>query len=342
MAIGRFSVIGENIHCTRVYKTDGKFVETGSGGKAFILYRDAGGKPSRLPVPAAIMEQADWQSGKVRHCSVAVRQGMSGEADERALGADYLKSLALRQERAGAAFLDVNVDEFSTDMEERCAAMRWLVDLLSPVVSIPLSIDSSRTEVLRCGLDRCDRSRGRPMVNSVSLERADAIPVAAEFGAVVIASAAGEKDLPGDVPGRLANLRRLLEMLDKAGLERSGIYIDPLVFPIATDSGNASSFIEATAALRETYGPDIHLVGGFSNVSFGMPCRKLINQVFTRLAVDAGADGGIVDPFQLNLDILNSLDEQSEPFRLARDLLQGKDDFGMEFISAHRDGRLQA
>lgn len=340
MKIEKFSVIGENIHCTRVYKKDGKFVDASPGREA-VLYHDAEGASARLPIPPELLEQSDWPSGKVRHCAVAVRQGMRGTGEGKQCGEEYLRALALRQQRAGAAFLDVNVDEYSTDVEERQAAMRWLVDLLSSVVSIPLSIDSSNTDVLRCGLERCNRDTGRPMINSISLERVDAIPVAAEFGAVVIASAAGEKELPNDTSERLANLERLVGMLKEAGMDADRLYIDPLVFPIATDSNNARDFIEATRATREAYGPEVHLVGGFSNVSFGMPSRKLINQVFTWLAVQAGADGGIVDPFQLNLDVLNRLDTESESFALARDLLLGEDEFGMAFIQAHREGRLR-
>lgn len=341
MQVERFRIIGENIHCTRIYKTDGKFVETFPDGSAFVLFRDTDGRPARLPVPEDMLRSADWQAGKVRHCAAAVWQGMHAGGDSAALGRDYLCSLALRQQHAGAAFLDVNVDEFSTDIEERCRAIRWLVDLLNPVVKIPLSIDSSNTAVLRSGLERCDRSLGIPMVNSVSLERSDAITVAAEQHAAVIASAAGEKDLPNDTEGRLRNLNALMRMLKSAGMDEDAIYFDPLVFPVATDSNNARAFLDAVRGVRATFGPRIHLVGGFSNVSFGMPCRKLINQVFTRLAVEAGADGGIVDPFQINLESLNTLDAGTESFGLARALLMGEDDFGAEFIMAHRAGRLR-
>jgi len=77
-----------------------------------------------------------------------------------------------------------------------------------------------------------------------------------------------------------------------------------------------------------------------SNVSFGMPARKLINQVFAYLAVEAGGDGGIVDPLQINAEKLQSLDTKAGPCQLARALLLGTDDFGMNFIAAHREGKL--
>ena len=331
-------VVGENIHCTRVYKVGGNFVKPHAGGQAIVY----GGKADTryLPVPTRFQETADWAAGKVKHCAVAVWQGLYGDAAGKAAAVDYLRYLASRQEQSDASFLDVNVDEFSTDVAERCRAIKWVADVVQAGSKLPLSIDSSNEAILRAGLEACDQKRARPMVNSVSLERQSAIRIAADFRAVVIASAAGEKDLPSDTPTRLANISRLVPLLAAAGIKGGDIYFDPLVFPIATDSNNAQAFIEAVSAIRKSYGPDVHISGGLSNVSFGMPARKLINQVFTWLVVEAGGDSGILDPLQMNSTILSGVDTQSEPFKLARALLTGEDMFGAEFIMAHREGKL--
>jgi 5-methyltetrahydrofolate--homocysteine methyltransferase len=116
------------------------------------------------------------------------------------------------------------------------------------------------------------------------------------------------------------------------------MHIDPLVFPISVDGQNGPDFLNSCRAVRQAFGPDVHLVAGLSNVSFGMPNRKLINQVFAWLAVEAGADGGIVDPSQINADILSGLDPDAEDFALARALLLGEDEFGMNYIMAMRAG----
>lgn len=332
-------VVGENIHCTRIYKVSGNFVKKLDDGGFAIVY---GGKADTrlLPIPGHFLQTADWESGKIKHCAVAVWQGLYGDVAGKAAALDYLRYLALRQEKADASFLDVNVDEFSTDIAERCRAISWVAEVVQATATIPLSIDSSNPAILRAGLAACDPKRGRPMVNSVSLERQESISVAAEFKAVVIASAAGEKDLPSNTEQRLANINRLMPMLDKAGIRGGDVYVDPLVFPIATDSNNAQSFLEAVASIRKAYGPQIHISGGLSNVSFGMPARKLINQVFTWLVVEAGGDSGILDPLQMNAKILSAVDTTSESFKLARALLTGDDMFGAEFIMAHREGRL--
>lgn len=332
-------VVGENIHCTRVYKTNGNFVKSLDNGGYAVVY---GGKGDirLLPIPAHFLKTADWEAGKVKHCAVAVWQGLYGEAAGKAAAIDYLQYLALRQERADASFLDVNVDEFSTDIAERCRAIKWVAEVVQTTARIPLSIDSSNPDILRAGLAACDPRRGHPMVNSVSLERQSSIPVAAEFKAVVIASAAGEKDLPCNTEQRLANINRLMPMLDAAGIRGGDVYVDPLVFPVATDSNNAQSFLESVKSIRQAYGPEIHISGGLSNVSFGMPARKLINQVFTWMVVEAGGDSGILDPLQMNAEILSAVDTSTGSFRLAKALLTGEDMFGVDFIEAHREGRL--
>ena len=338
MQVDTFIAVGENIHCTRIYKVGGKFVKAQPDGSWAICYR-AGDEVRTLPVPDVFVGAGDWENGKVKHCAVAIWQGNYGAGDAQAAGIDYLQQLAKRQEAADASYLDINVDEFSTDVAERVKLMQWTVKVTQAAVSIPMSIDSSNEEILKAGLEACDTTRGRPMVNSVSLERQDAIAVAAEHKAVVIASAAGEAGLPANTEERMANLDRLIPMLKTAGFVDGDLHIDPLVFPISVDGNNGNGFIDAVAMIRERFGADVHIVAGLSNVSFGMPGRKLINQVFTYMAVAKGADGGIVDPMQINAKILSGLDAESEGFKLAHDLLTGKDDYGMNYITASRAGK---
>ncbi|NQU38567.1 MAG: dihydropteroate synthase [Lentisphaerae bacterium] len=339
MQVDTFIGVGENIHCTRIYKVGGKFVTQSPDGGWGIAY-DADNEARTLRVPSLFTEGGDWGNGKVKHCAVAIWQGNYGEGEDRQAGVDYIQQLAKRQEAAGATYLDINVDEFSTDVAERVKLMQWTVGVTQDAVAIPMSIDSSNEEILEAGLKVCDTSRGRPMVNSVSLERQDAIAVAIKYNAVVIASAAGESGLPANTEERMANLDRLIPMLKAAGLADGDLHIDPLVFPISVDGNNGNGFLEACASVRQQFGAEVHIVAGLSNVSFGMPGRKLINQVFTYLAVEQGADGGIVDPMQINACILSGLDPASESFTLAQDLLTGKDDYGMNFITASREGKL--
>lgn len=339
MNIDKFIAIGENIHCTRIYKVGGKFCKDKGDGQFVIEYK-ANGEQKELPVPERFKKEASWEDGKVKHCAVAIWQGFYGDDAGKAAGIDYIQASAKNQEAKGASYLDINVDEFSTDVDERIKLMKWTVETVQEAVNIPMSIDSSNIDILKAGLEAADVKNGRPMVNSVSLERVEAIETAREFDAVVIASAAGESELPSTTEERMANIESVMDKLNAAGFEKSSIHIDPLVFPISTDGENGNRFLATVSAIREKYGPEIHIVAGLSNVSFGMPKRKLINQVYTYLAVEAGADGGIVDPMQINTNILNEMDAETDAFRIAKDLLTGKDDFGMNYITAARDGSI--
>ncbi len=337
--IKQFISIGENIHCTRILKREGKLIVSLDNGGYGIAFEHNAVKHV-LPIPDFFLKSADWENGKVKHCAAAIWQGVYGKNEDRDTGAAYLQSLAARQERNGATFLDINVDEFSTDMDERVRLMRWTAEIVQKASNLPLSIDSSSEQIMRAGLEACDKLRARPMVNSISLERIALLPLLAEFKPAVVASAAGESDLPSTVEGRLENLAGLMPQIEKQGISLDAVHVDPLVYTISTDPANGIAFLNSVSSIRKKYGPAIHIIGGLSNVSFGMPNRKLINQVFTHLALEHGADGGIVDPLQINLKILQGMDTASESYRLARALLMGEDEFGMDFIAAFREGRL--
>jgi 5-methyltetrahydrofolate--homocysteine methyltransferase len=332
----KFIVVGENIHCTRVVKREGARTKALPDGRTGVVFGDLA-----LPVPA------DWPTispsyaqGNIKHAALAIWQMRHGQGEDCLLGEKYLLWMAERQIRNGAHFLDVNVDEYSTDSGEAADAMAFVVDFLGRHVDTPLSIDSSNPDVLRVGLEHCRRDIGAPMLNSVSLERTSVAAIAAEFGANAIVNAAGEAGMPADAEERLANLGRIISILQQHGVPPEKMHLDPLVLPISTDPSNGQHFLEATRRARAEFG-GVHLSGGLSNISFGMPNRKLLNMVFTWICTEAGTDGGIIDPVSMSPKALAAQDPNSEPFKLARAVLTGEDMFGVEYISAHREGRLE-
>ena len=92
MQIEKFISVGENIHCTRSYKVGGKFVKE-CDGTPVIEYK-AGDEMRHLTIPSNFIENPDWESGKVRHCAVAVWQGNYGDENAKAAAVDYLQNLA--------------------------------------------------------------------------------------------------------------------------------------------------------------------------------------------------------------------------------------------------------
>ncbi len=129
---------------------------------------------------------------------VAIRAAMFHSGEIAAEGMSYLKNLVDKQVRAGADYLDLNVDEFSWNLAEQKAAMHWLVRVIEPLSSAPLSIDSSNQEILRSGIEACQGLAGKPMLNSASRERIEALDVAAAHGLPVVVTAAGANGMPSN------------------------------------------------------------------------------------------------------------------------------------------------
>jgi 5-methyltetrahydrofolate corrinoid/iron sulfur protein methyltransferase len=340
MNMDNFITIGENIHCTRVVTSGGSRTDKLPDGGEGVAFKYQGER-YLLPVPANWQETSPaYGDGKIRHVELAVHHCVSGTSEEvRSLGEKYLCWAAERQVRKGANYLDVNVDEYTNDLKERVEIMSWLAAFLAERYDTPISVDSSNIETLVAGLAKC--KTGVPqMVNSVSLEREDAVDVVIQYGADAVVSAAGKSGLPNTTEARLKNFDGIMSILEGKGMARSKMHLDPLVFPISVDPMNGKNFFESTTAIKERY-EGANITGGLSNISFGMPNRKLINMVFVWLFVQAGGNGGIIDPVQMPPKDVAAMDESSEQFTLARAVLEGTDMFGGEYIAAFRDGRLK-
>ena len=339
---GEFVVIGENIHTTRVVLRKGRLVVKKPGGGEAVRFFDTRKRRRFLAIPQDIRQTQDYEEGRVKHVKIAVQAAMSGQSPQADDGLAYLHRMVQRQVDAGADYLDLNVDEVSLRLEEQKKAMRWLVGVVQKISPIPISVDSSNVETIGDGLNACDGRAGRPLLNSASLERLEALDLAVRYNARVVVTAAGESGMPQDAADRVANASRMVEAALSRGIAIEDVFVDALVFPISVDGGFGNHCFEAIRTLRANFGPGIHVTGGFSNVSFGLPCRRLINDVFTILAVEAGADSGIVDPAISSPERVFSMDRETEPYRLAEDMLLGRDRMCKNYLRAYRKGTLDA
>ena len=293
-----------------------------------------------LTVPEHFTRTQPYEQGNLKHFMIAVWKGVHGDADEREQGVSYIRREVRRQVRAGADYLDLNVDEASYKLDEQIASMRWLVDTTQRISTAPLSIDSSNSDIIAAGLEVYDGSAGRPLLNSVALERLDALDLAIEHNARVVLTAASVDGMPSNADERVRNVGEIVEAALSRGIEKSDIFVDGLVFPISVSGEYGLHYLEAMREVRRIFGEEIHVSGGISNVSFGLPKRKLINEVFLRLALDYGVDSGIINPVETKVRRVMALDMESPPMKMTLDLLRGEDDFCMNFIGAYRSGQL--
>lgn len=335
-----FIAIGENIHATRVLLRNGRRAVTLEDGTEAVPFKGPAGEQRYLTVPEWFKATQPYSQGQVKHFLIAMMKGVSDDPREQEEGTAYVQHEARRQVRAGARYLDINVDEvhYNSEVQRRC--MRWAVQTVQQASSLPPCVDSSLTEVIAEGLAAYDRRAGPPLVNSVAMERLDTLDLAIEHNARVTVMATSASGMPEDDEQRVENARALVERVTSRGVPLRDVFVDAIVFPICVDQQNVNHYLNAVRTMRETFGNEIHIGGGLSNVSFGMPNRRLINDTFIYLALEAGIDSGILDPVQTKIASVLSLDTESGPARLACDMLLGHDDFCMGYIQAWRDGRL--
>jgi len=239
--------------------------------------------------------------------------------------AEFFKEIALKQASAGAGMLDVNGGVPGQEME----ILPWLVNIVQETVSIPLCLDSADPAALRRALPLCKQ---RAMINSITDETARQealLPLLKEFRPKVIALCLGEAGPPNTVDDRVSTAKRLIERLTAEGFALDDIYVDPCVLPISTGPEHGKALVEATGLIKARY-PGVHVSAGISNVSFGLPMRRLLNQVVLVLLMAQGLDTAIVDP----------CDPQLMANIRAAEAVLGRDEFCADFIQAFREGKL--
>ena len=269
--MSEFKIIGDNIHTTRSIKLGG--VRTKEiNSKIVISYRKKGDEFSIMDIPKHFEDTQPYKQGQLKHFMIAIWHGMNGNKSQ---GIDYIKWEIERQTSNSASYLDINVDEYSYKIEDQIEAMRWLVDIVKEYAKIPVSIDSSNPEIIKAGLDQYDNHM-RPMVNSLSLERKDLVEAIVEFDAQVVVSAASESSMPEDSNERIENLKNLIDYSTSKGLLLKDLFIDPLIFPISVSSSYGTDALEAISKIKNEW-PEVNITGGMSNVSFGLPKRRLVN-----------------------------------------------------------------
>ena len=240
--------------------------------------------------------------------------------------ASFIRDLARRQVEAGAALVDVNAGTLPGEEPE---ALSWLVRTVQDEVDAPLCLDSANPHALAMAIQKTKQT---PMINSISGEpaRLDGIlPLVSKHACSVIALAMDEKGIPKGVDERLIVIRRLMDRTRNAGVPDEKVYIDPLVMTLSTNTESGVIALETMRAVGAEF-PKAHLCAGLSNISFGLPARPLVNRVFLTLALAAGLDAAILDPF----------DRELRGELLAAELVLGRDRHCRNFTRSYREGRI--
>ena len=235
---------------------------------------------------------------------------------------DIVREFAEAQEEKGAKVLDVNVGMSGVDEKE---LMKKAIEAVTETVKLPLSIDTSHTDIMEAGLRLYP---GRALMNSISLESAKCdklLDLAVKYGAMFVLLPVSDEGLPKSLEEKKNIIRTIMDKALKKGLKKKDIVVDGLVGTVGADSHAALDTIETIRFCHDELG--LATTCGLSNISFGLPERIYVNTAFLTLAINAGLTMAIANP---NQDLLVNA-------ALASDLLLDKKDADLPYIDHMND-----
>lgn len=240
---------------------------------------------------------------------------------------EVISQTALDQSNAGADYIDVNAGIF---VGKEADYLRWLITTVQDADQEAVCcIDSPDPAAIEAGLAV---HKGTAMINSVSLEKArydSILKLVAGTDLKVVALCMSDDGMPETARERLEITEQLVNGLVKENVPIGNIYVDPLVQPIATKDSFGAAFLDAIEMITDTF-PGVHTICGLSNISYGLPQRKLMNQMFAVMAIARGLDGIIVNP----------LDRRMMANLIVANTLAGRDEFCSQYLKAYRSKKL--
>jgi 5-methyltetrahydrofolate--homocysteine methyltransferase len=150
------------------------------------------------------------------------------------------------------------------------------------------------------------------------------LPLVRKYKCAVVALTTDSSGIPGDPRARLRIAEKIFAAAKGYGIPTGDIIVDCACMTVGTDTAAALVTLESARLIRRELGCSLTL--GASNVSFGLPDRRLVNSTFLPLAIAAGINCPIVDPTTPGL-----VDRI-----LATDLLLNRDRWAGRYLRAYK------
>ncbi len=279
---------------------------------------------SVIPAASSIYESIPYEQDN-SFLIVGERLNASGSKKVRELlneeDWDGLVGIAKSQLKENAHVLDVNVDFVGRNGIED---MSMLVKRLVNNINLPLMLDSTDYEKMESGLKHAG---GKCILNSTNYEDGPdrfykVIDLAKQYGSAVVIGTIDEDGMARSAEKKAEIAKRAYTDATLSGLKSYELFYDPLALPISTgleeDRKNGLETINAIKLIKKQH-PEVHLILGISNVSFGLSssARIVLNSIFLNEAINAGLDSAIVSPSKILP--LNKISE--EEIKICMDLI---------------------
>ncbi len=208
-----------------------------------------------------------------------------------------IQELARAEAEAGMDYLDLNIGPARKAGDE---LMEWVVNTVQEVTDLPLSLDTTNPLAIEAGLKV---HKGRALINSVSLDRMEELPLVKKYDADMIGLLWGREGMPRDAAERGVIAVELMYEANEMGISNENIWFDPIVTPVVNiESNQAKPCLEFMGMVGEI-APGCKSTVGLSNVSNGAPThlRPYLNRTYLIMLMRYGLYSAIVDAFDAEL-----------------------------------------
>jgi cobalamin-dependent methionine synthase I len=209
-----------------------------------------------------------------------------------------LQELAIRQAKAGADYIDLNVGPARKDPD----VMKWLAGVIQEAVNKPLSLDTTNPVAMEAGLSVC---KIPPLINSASGKQESKekmLPLAVKFSCDIVLSVLIDAGIPTDSSSRAEAIMESVAYANEIGIPNERIWVDPIMMPISVDQPQVVELFEFMKILQDIC-PGVKSTLGLSNLSNGAPehLRGLLNRVCLAMLDRYNCFSAIVDSFDEEL-----------------------------------------
>jgi 5-methyltetrahydrofolate corrinoid/iron sulfur protein methyltransferase len=236
--------------------------------------------------------------------------------------ASVIKEWAVKQTKAKATYLDVNLGAASAKVEDLC----WMIEQVQSASELPISIDTNKYPMLKEAVPLCKKP---PLINStpaIDSKMKEIFPLVAEYGCSIIGLVMDEAGSPKTTEKRVEIGGQILATAMEFGIPPDHVFLDPIVMPMKYMQDQAKIILAAASQFQLFSDPPPHVVCGLSNVSNGAIHKKLINRTFAVMMAASGMDAVILDV--TDEELVNAL--------ITADLVMNRSIYADSYLEAFR------
>lgn len=234
-------------------------------------------------------------------------------------------ALARAQIDGGAAAIDLNAAML---LAGEGAALHWGADLARRELGATVVADSPDTALI---VEVAASIGPSAIVNSLTCDSGTlqgALPPLARAGAGAVIMLKDRAGIPESTERILALAAVATAAAREAGMAPARVYLDPALPPIAAGGRPLAVTLEAIREISRRY-PEWGRIAGLSNVSFGLPERRLVNRACAAMLVAAGVTALVCD----------TTDRELSRAIVASEALTGVDPMCRRYLAAFRSHR---